>query len=396
MSEIKCPHCGSVFKVDDSGYTEILTQVKNAEFQKELLKRENDLKAIYQSNKEVEISDLKAKYNVSVITLKQQISDLNSKLELKDKDRQLAVNEATQAKENEIIKLKNELDLKEKQFELDKKTLSEGYESELKQKQTEVDYYKELKAKLSTKLVGETLEKHCETEFNRIRMAAFPNAYFEKDNDARTGSKGDFIYRESTDDGVEFISIMFEMKNENDTTATKHKNEDFFKELDKDRREKGCEYAVLVTMLEADNELYNAGITDVSYRYEKMYVIRPQCFIPIITLLRNAALNSVSYKRQLAEIKNQNIDISKFESNLIEFKERFSNNYRLASEKFKAAIDEIDKTIDHLNKVKDALLGSEKNLRLANDKAQDLTIKKLTKDNPTMLKKFNDLNEKNN
>ncbi len=395
MSEIKCPHCGSVFKVDDSGYTEILTQVKNAEFQKELLKRENDLKAIYQSNKEVEISDLKAKYNVSVITLKQQISDLNGKLELKDKDRQLAVNEATQAKENEIIKLKNELDLKEKQFELDKKTLSEGYESELKQKQTEVDYYKELKAKLSTKLVGETLEKHCETEFNRIRMAAFPNAYFEKDNDARTGSKGDFIYRESTDDGVEFISIMFEMKNENDTTATKHKNEDFFKELDKDRREKGCEYAVLVTMLEADNELYNAGITDVSYRYEKMYVIRPQCFIPIITLLRNAALNSVSYKRQLAEIKNQNIDISKFESSLIEFKERFSNNYRLASEKFKAAIDEIDKTIDHLNKVKDALLGSEKNLRLANDKAQDLTIKKLTKDNPTMLKKFNDLNDKN-
>lgn len=395
MSEIKCPHCGSVFKVDDSGYTEILTQVKNAEFQKELLKRENDLKAIYQSNKEAEISDLKAKYNVSVITLKQQISDLNGKLELKDKDRQLAVNEATQVKENEIIKLKNELDLKEKQFELDKKTLSEGYESELKQKQTEVDYYKELKAKLSTKLVGETLERHCETEFNRIRMAAFPNAYFEKDNDARTGSKGDFIYRESTDDGVEFISIMFEMKNENDTTATKHKNEDFFKELDKDRREKGCEYAVLVTMLEADNELYNAGITDVSYRYEKMYVIRPQCFIPIITLLRNAALNSVSYKRQLAEIKNQNIDISKFESNLIEFKERFSNNYRLASEKFKAAIDEIDKTIDHLNKVKDALLGSEKNLRLANDKAQDLTIKKLTKDNPTMLKKFNDLNEKN-
>lgn len=395
MSEIKCPHCGSVFKVDDSGYTEILTQVKNAEFQKELLKRENDLKAIYQSNKEVEISDLKAKYNVSVITLKQQISDLNGKLELKDKDRQLAVNEATQAKENEIIKLKNELDLKEKQFELDKKTLSEGYESELKQKQTEVDYYKELKAKLSTKLVGETLERHCETEFNRIRMAAFPNAYFEKDNDARTGSKGDFIYRESTDDGVEFISIMFEMKNENDTTATKHKNEDFFKELDKDRREKGCEYAVLVTMLEADNELYNAGITDVSYRYEKMYVVRPQCFIPIISLLRNAALNSVSYKRQLAEIKNQNIDISKFESNLIEFKERFSNNYRLASEKFKAAIDEIDKTIDHLNKVKDALLGSEKNLRLANDKAQDLTIKKLTKDNPTMLKKFNDLNDKN-
>ena len=395
MSEIKCPHCGSVFKVDDSGYTEILTQVKNAEFQKELLKRENDLKAIYQSNKEAEISDLKAKYNVSVITLKQQISDLNGKLELKDKDRQLAVNEATQAKENEIIKLKNELDLKEKQFELDKKTLSEGYESELKQKQTEVDYYKELKAKLSTKLVGETLERHCETEFNRIRMAAFPNAYFEKDNDARTGSKGDFIYRESTDDGVYFISIMFEMKNENDTTATKHKNEDFFKELDKDRREKGCEYAVLVTMLEADNELYNAGITDVSYRYEKMYVIRPQCFIPIITLLRNAALNSVSYKRQLAEIKNQNIDISKFESNLIEFKERFSNNNRLASEKFKAAIDEIDKTIDHLNKVKDALLGSEKNLRLANDKAQDLTIKKLTKDNPTMLKKFNDLNEKN-
>ncbi len=395
MSEIKCPHCGRVFKVDDSGYADIVSQVKNEEFNKELSKRENDIKSVFQKTSEAELDKLRSKYNVAALQYQQEINNLKKELERSGKDREFAVNEATQRKNNEILQLKSEIALKDKQFELEKKNLADDYASELKKKQFEVDYYKELKTKLSTKLVGETLEQHCETEFNKLRSTAFPNAYFEKDNDARTGSKGDFIYRESTPDGVEFISIMFEMKNENDTTATKHKNEDFFKELDKDRREKKCEYAVLVSMLEVENDFYNAGIADVSYRYEKMYVVRPQCFIAMITLLRNAALNSVAYKRELLEIQNQNLDILKFETNLNEFKERFQNNYRLASERFKTAIDEIDKTIDHLNKVKDALLGSEKNLRLANDKAQDLTIKKLTKGNPTMIAKFNEVSENN-
>lgn len=395
MSEIKCPHCGRVFKVDDSGYADIVSQVKNEEFNKELSKRENDIKSVFQKTSEAELDKLRSKYNVAALQYQQEINNLKKELERSGKDREFAVNEATQSKNNEILQLKSEIALKDKQFELEKKNLADDYASELKKKQFEVDYYKELKTKLSTKLVGETLEQHCETEFNKLRSTAFPNAYFEKDNDARTGSKGDFIYRESTPDGVEFISIMFEMKNENDTTATKHKNEDFFKELDKDRREKKCEYAVLVSMLEVENDFYNAGIADVSYRYEKMYVVRPQCFIAMITLLRNAALNSVAYKRELLEIQNQNLDILKFETNLNEFKERFQNNYRLASERFKTAIDEIDKTIDHLNKVKDALLGSEKNLRLANDKAQDLTIKKLTKGNPTMIAKFNEVSENN-
>ena len=249
-----------------------------------------------------------------------------------------------------------------------------------------------MQTKMSTKMVGESLEQHCDIEFNRLRQPAFPNAYFEKDNDAKTGSKGDFIFRDYVD-GTEYISIMFEMKNEMDTTATKHKNEDFFKELDKDRKEKGCEYAVLVSLLETDNELYNGGIVDVSHKYDKMYVVRPQCFIPIITLLRNAALNSVQYKRQIAEYKQTNIDVSNFEKEMNEFKEKFGRNYALASDKFKKAIEEIDKTIDHLQKTKEALLGSENNLRLANDKAQDLSIKRLTKNNPTMAKAFEDVNK---
>ena len=273
-------------------------------------------------------------------------------------------------------------------------SLKENYELKLKEKDTQIEFYKDLKAKMSTKMVGETLEQHCEIEFNKLRATGFQKAYFEKDNDAKTGSKGDYIYRESTEEGVEFISIMFEMKNEMDTTATKHKNEDFLKELDKDRQEKGCEYAVLVSLLEADNELYNCGIVDVSYKYPKMYVIRPQFFISMITLLRNAALNSVQYRKQLAEYKNQNIDISNFEAEMNDFKDKFGRNYQLASDKFRKAIEEIDKTIDHLQKTKDALLSSENNLRLANNKAQDLTVKRLTKNNPTMAQKFAELEAK--
>ena len=274
------------------------------------------------------------------------------------------------------------------------KSICEKHADEIKRREDEIAYYKDFKARQSTKMIGESLEQHCETEFNKLRATAFQNAYFEKDNDIKTGSKGDFIYREFSDDGVEFISIMFEMKNEMDTTATKHKNEDFFKELDKDRKEKNCEYAVLVTMLEADNEYYNSGIVDVSYKYPKMYVVRPQFFIPIITVLRNAALNSLQYRHELELVRNQNIDITHFEDDINDFKDKFSRNFRLASEKFQKAIDEIDKTIDHLQKTKEALLSSENNLRLANNKAEDLTIKRLTKGNPTMAEKFAELESK--
>lgn len=287
-----------------------------------------------------------------------------------------------------------QIETNEKNAQLKEQTLKESYEEKLKGKDEQIAYYKDFKAKQSTKMVGETLEQHCEIEFNKLRATGFQNAYFEKDNDAKSGSKGDFIFKEFSDDGTEFISIMFEMKNEMDETATKHKNEDFFKELDKDRNEKKCEYAVLVSLLEADNELYNTGIVDVSYRYPKMYVIRPQFFIPMITLLRNASLNALQYKQELAVIRNQNIDISHFEEDMNEFKDKFSRNYRLASEKFKKAIDEIDKTIDHLQKTKDALLSSENNLRLANNKAEELSIKKLTRNNPTMAAKFAELDAK--
>lgn len=293
--------------------------------------------------------------------------------------------------EKEIIRLQGEVKNIESESTLALKAKEEFFAIQLRNKDDQIAYYKDLKTKMSTKMVGETLEQHCQIEFNRLRPTAFKNAYFEKDNDAKTGSKGDFIYRECDENGVEIISIMFEMKNENDTTATKHKNEHFFAELDKDRKEKGCEYAVLVSLLEADNELYNGGITDVSYQYDKMYVVRPQCFIPIITLLRNAAFNAAQYKAELAIVKNQNIDVTNFESELLDFQEKFGNNYRLASEKFGKAIEEIDKTIDHLQKVKEGLIGSERNLRLANDKAQDLSIKKLTRNNPTMAQKFSDI-----
>ena len=303
----------------------------------------------------------------------------------------MAVKTAVQEKETEIIELKSKLDRINGEQELEKQSIKQKYEAELKFKDEEIERYKDFKARLSTKMVGESLEQHCEIEFNKLRATGFQNAYFEKDNDAKSGSKGDFIFREFSPDGVEFISIMFEMKNQNETTATKHKNEDFFKELDKDRREKNCEYAVLVSLLEEDSELYNSGIVDVSYRYEKMYVIRPQFFIPLITLLRNAALNSLQYKRELSVIRNQNIDITHFEEDMNDFKEKFGRNFRLASEKFQKAIDEIDKTIDHLQKTKEALLSSENNLRLANNKAEELSIKRLTKNNPTMQQKFEEL-----
>lgn len=320
-----------------------------------------------------------------------EIQSLKAKLDAIETEKKLAINQAVSQVEKERDDLKNNLIRAALEKELAEKSLKDKYETQIKDREDTIERLKDLKARLSTKMIGETLEQHCENEFNRIRATAFPKAYFEKDNDARTGSKGDFIFRDMDDGGTEIVSIMFEMKNENDTTATKSRNEDFLKELDKDRNEKGCEYAVLVTLLEADNEFYNTGIVDVSYRYPKMYVIRPQFFITMITLLRNAALNSMKYKTELALVKAQNIDITNFESELENFKTAFSRNYDLASRHFQTAIDEIDKSINHLQKTKDALLSTSNNLRLANDKAQDVTIKKLTKGNPTMEAKFNDL-----
>lgn len=398
MPEIKCPKCGEVFTVDETGYAAIVGQVRNAEFCKEVNERTRQIS----KEKENEIALLKSQAVLekerSEQTLKQEIERLKAQVQSNEQANIAAVDKALAAqknilfeKEKQILQLENRLKEAEKDSALQVQNLKGNFDALLKAKDVEISFYKDLKSKMSTKMVGETLEQHCEIEFNKLRSTAFPHAYFEKDNDARTGSKGDYIFRENTDEGIEFISIMFEMKNEMDTTSTKHKNEDFFKELDKDRQEKGCEYAVLVSLLESDSELYNSGIVDVSYRYPKMYVVRPQFFIPIITLLRNAALNSVQYRRQLAEYKEQNIDISKFEDDMNDFKERFGQNYQRASDKFKKAIEEIDKTIDHLQKTKEALLSSENNLRLANNKAQDLSVKRLTKNNPTMAKKFAEL-----
>ena len=330
----------------------------------------------------------------------QQIAELTARLQSSETAKELAVNKVISEKQQElfnkeqnILQLTSQVENSKKESAIREQNILSTYEEKLKFKDEEIERYKDFKLRQSTKMVGESLEQHCEIEFNKLRATGFKNAYFEKDNDARTGSKGDYIYREADEDGTEFISIMFEMKNEMDATATKKKNEDFFKELDKDRREKNCEYAVLVSMLESESELYNTGIVDVSYRYPKMYVIRPQFFIPIITLLRNAAQNSLEYRRELSVIKTQNIDISNFENDLNEFKDKFSRNYRLASEKFKKAIEEIDKTIDHLQKTKEALMSSENNLRLANNKAEDLSIKRLTRNNPTMAAKFAELDE---
>ena len=406
MAELKCPKCGTTFKVDDTSYADILNQVRNHEFEAELEKRlEQSLRSEKQSH-QAEIAELKAKFEQASTELKAKLAqnktEFEAKLAQSKTEQELAVARATAPIERERDSLKNSLVAAQNEAKLNLETansrakLSEAalitkYESALKLKEEENERLKDLKSKLSTKMVGETLEQHCQTEFNRIRAAAFPHAYFEKDNDARTGSKGDYIFRELDETGNEIVSIMFEMKNENETTATKHKNEDFFKELDKDRREKNCEYAILVSLLESDSELYNTGIVDVSYRYEKMYVIRPQFFIPIITLLRNAALSSLQYKQELAVVRSQNIDITHFEENMEKFKVGFARNYDLASRKFKTAIDEIDKTINSLQKTKDALLSSENNLRLANNKAEELTIKRLTRGNPTMAQKFADL-----
>ena len=438
MREIKCPNCGEVFQVDETGYAQILKQVRDEEFNKEIERREAELSRQNKSDIELvrmkeqqdaadklsekenklkdmdrEIQKLRAE-NISqaerlenerlreVEKLKaekdREIQELKAKLAAGETEKQLAVNEAVMESEkmlaersNEITQLKGELTNKDNEIRLNEKSLKDKYEEKLKLKDEQIEYYRDFKARQSTKMIGESLEQHCLDQFNQIRATAFPNAYFEKDNDARTGSKGDFIFRESSEDGTEFISIMFEMKNEADETATKHKNEDFFKELDKDRREKGCEYAVLVSLLEIDSEFYNTGIVDVSYRYEKMYVVRPQFFIQMITLLRNAAINSLKYRRELEIVRNQQVDIMNFEENMNQFKEGFARNYRLASEKFQKAIEEIDKTIDHLEKTKKALLSSENNLRLANNKAEDLSIKKLTKNAPTVKEMFDDL-----
>lgn len=408
MQEIKCPNCGEVFQVDESDYAQIVKQVRDQEFSKEIERRIQELEGRRDSDIKIAKMEQEKKFAEEINELNKKLKEKEAsieKLELKisntDIEKQLAVTEAIKEKDQElsdkntkITELMSQINSKETERELKEKNLKENYEAQLKAKDEQIEYYKDFKSRLSTKMVGESLEQHCMNQFNMIRMTAFPNAYFEKDNDAKSGSKGDFIFKEASEDGTEFISIMFEMKNEMDTTATKHKNEDFFKELDKDRREKGCEYAVLVSLLEGDSELYNNGIVDVSYKYEKMYVIRPQFFIPMITLLRNAALNSLKYQQELQVVRNQQVDIMNFENNLNSFKDGFARNYRLASEKFNLAIEEIDKTIDHLTKTKNALLSSENNLRLANNKAEDLSIKKLTKNAPSVKAMFDEAGKK--
>jgi hypothetical protein len=437
MNEIICPHCNKAFKIDESGYADIVSQVRNHEFEEELKRREqhlieqresaillaeakiknelqatlnakeNEIRTLKSSNEEArlklqaqrekELADLKLKTET-------EIAQLRAKIETFETEKTLAVTQATNTLQLDKSRLQNELlalqNLKQSELQAIELTAKVKLEEalrakdvELKSKDELIERYKDLKARLSTKMLGENLERHCEITYNQIRMTAFPTAEFRKDNDSSTGTKGDYIFREKDAEGNEIVSIMFEMKNEADDTEKKQKIDTFLKKLDEDRRKKNCEYAVLVTLLEADNDYYNGGIVDVSYQYPKMYVIRPQFFIPMITLLRNAALNSLQYKSELAHIKNQNIDITQFENRLNEFKDGFARNYDLASRKFRTAVEEIDKTIDHLNKVKDNLLSSENQLRLANDKAEDITIKKLTKGNPTMTKKFQDLDQ---
>ena len=384
MSEIKCPNCGKTFKIDENSYAEIVKQVRDNEFDADIEKKIHDATEVLHAKSAAEYLKLKNEKDAEIAKLEAKISGF-------DTEKKLAVTEAVSKVEKERDDLRNKLEVSEAETKSREAGLKEKYEGALALKDEQISQLKDFKAKQSTKMVGESLEQYCHDEFDKIRMTAFPNAYFEKDNDAKTGSKGDFIFKETDENGVEIVSIMFEMKNEMDTTATKHKNEDFFKELDKDRNEKKCEYAVLVSMLEADSDFYNSGIVDVSYRYPKMYVIRPQFFLPLISLLYNANKNAAEYKNQLEIIKNQNLDITKFEDRLLEFQDKFSKNYITASNKFNDAIAEIDKTIDHLNKVKEGLLGADRNLRLANDKAQDLSIRKLTHNNPTMKEKFDEL-----
>lgn len=413
MNEIICPHCKKAFKVDEAGFADILKQVRDHQFEQELLERVNLLERekhnavklaeantrgelqMEAARKDAEIASLRADKDLALAQLQSrkdaELAELKARLQAVETEKRLAVTQAVTVVEKQRDQLASQLRARDTEKQLLESSLRDKYESELKSKDEMIAYYKDMKAKLSTKMVGETLEQHCETEFNKLRATGFQNAYFEKDNDSRSGSKGDYIYRETDESGNEIISIMFEMKNEGDQTATKHKNEDFLRELDKDRVEKRCEYAVLVTLLESDSELYNTGIVDMAHKFPKMYVVRPQFFIPIITILRNAALNSLKYKSELAQVRAQNIDITNFEDSINQFKEGFARNYDLASRKFKLAIEEIDKTIDHLQKTKDALLSSENNLRLANNKAEDLTIKRLTRGNPTMAAKFADL-----
>lgn len=386
MVEIICPGCGKSFHLDEDEKASIIKKIRDEVFEEELKTREQEIKNMIEMQNQIAservLLEERQKNQTEIELVKAEREKYKS--ELLKKEAEIAINQ----KQSEIdlvetvSKIKDEMILKQRE-----------YEQKLKESEMQLEYYKDLKSKMSTKMVGESLEQHCLIEFNKLRATAFKNAYFEKDNDSKTGSKGDFIYREYDESGIEIISIMFEMKNEMDSTESKHKNESFFKELDKDRREKNCEYAVLVSLLESDNELYNTGIVDVSYKYEKMYVIRPQFFIPMITLLKNAAMNSLEYKKELVAIQSQNLDVTHFEENLLDFKNKFSRNYELANKKFFEAIDEIDKTISHLQKTKESLLSSENNLRLANDKANDLTIKKLVKNNPTMQEKFDAIKE---
>ena len=436
MKELICPNCHKAFTVDEADYASIVNQIKNAEFNVEVERRIEELhnrhkveeqlataqaEKVYQvelnkkdiaiTQKEAEIAKLKSELGTveekkateltlaladkdrEIAKLQLAISESESKMKIAVMEEQRKAQVGIQSKEAEIAQLKANAELSKQAAAINANTIKEQYELKLKTAQEQVDYYKDLKTRMSTKMIGETLEIHCSTQFNQMMRPLMPNAYFEKDNDASGGSKGDFIFRDFAPDGTEYVSIMFEMKNEADETATKHKNEDFFKKLDADRRSKGCEFAVLVSLLEPENELYNGGIVDVSYRYEKMYVIRPQFFLPFITLLVQTSKKSMEYKQQLAIAQSQSIDVTNFENQLLDFQEKFGKNYRLASEKFKTAIDEIDKTILHLQKIKDALIGSENNLRLANDKAEALTIKKLTRNNPTMKAKFEEARE---
>ena len=403
MKELKCPKCGNVFSVDEADYASIVSQVKNAEFEAELKMRLGEMRGRQEAEQKVREAESRENFGrqiqakeLEISRRDQEILRLRGDISRNVADRENAVLKAKEelketigAKEREIAELRSAGSLAHARSELEKKAIREEYEAKLRLAQEQVDYYKDMKLKMSTKMVGESLEAHCATIFNGTMRPMFPNAYFEKDNDASGGSKGDFIFRDY-EDGMEYVSIMFEMKNEMEDTAHKHRNEDFFRKLDADRNAKGCEYAVLVSLLEPDNELYNNGIVDVSYRYPKMYVIRPQFFMPLITLLVNASRKSIAYQRELAVARSQSVDVTNFEAKLMEFKEKFGNNYRLASEKFRKAIDEIDKSIAALQKTKDALLSSENNLRLANDKAEALTIKKLTYKNPTMKAKFDE------
>ena len=420
MSKLTCPNCKTPFEVDEQGYSSLVKQVRDEQFEKELKRVElaatNDKTAAVEkavleakqnsqqaiSDKDLEIERLKAAAEADVIkaqaSLKNEIVELKGKLEIAESKKKLEISEKMKEVESQTLKLQSALKNKDLEFSLEKQSLEQQHFLELQakdklieMKEEEVERYKDFKQRQSTKMIGESLEQHCESQFNKLRSTAFPTAYFEKDNDASSGSKGDYIFREVDDNGVELLSIMFEMKNEGDETATKKKNEDFLKELDKDRNQKNCEYAILVSMLEADNEVYNEGIVDVSHRYKKMYVIRPQFFIPLISLLRNSARNAMAYKQELQTVRNQNIDIANFESEMEAFKDAFGRNYDIASRKFKTAVDEIDKTITHLNKVKDNLLASENQLRLANNKAEDLTINKLTKNSPSLKEQFNEL-----